>query len=177
MNYSSANFHSKHTPILKEINEAAYEIINDRPEGIIPTTGGRFTIVRHDLTVDDELICEYRVYSYRTLVAFVTFHPYSVRIPTIRVCKDAFDHSRTTSKHEIELLLSQCRATLDRIQQGHGGRLHKDWRFTLTDDTKEQEICYTIRELERVLKEWGPSDAKPLHFYSRQTRRFQAYEL
>ena len=52
-----------------------------------------------------------------------------------------------------------------------------DWRFTLTDDTKEQEICYTIWELERVLKEWGPSDAKPLHFYSRQTRRFQAYEL
>lgn len=81
------------------------------------------------------------------------------------------------SKHEIESLLSQCRATLDRIQQGHGGRLHKDWRFTLTDDTKEQEICYTIWELERVLKEWGPSDAKPLHFYSRQTRRFQAYEL
>ena len=81
------------------------------------------------------------------------------------------------SKHEIELLLNQCRATLDRIQQGHGGRLHKDWRFTLTGDTKEQEICYTIWELERALKEWGPSDAKPLHFYSRQTRRFQAYEL
>lgn len=81
------------------------------------------------------------------------------------------------SKHEIELLLSQCRATLDRIQQGHGGRLHKDWGFTLTGDTKEQEICYTIWELERVLKEWGPSDAKPLHFYSRQTRRFQTYEL
>lgn len=99
MNYSSADFKEKHTPILKEIDEAAYEIINDRPEGIIPTAGGHFTIVRHDLAVDDELICEYRVYSYRTLVAFVVFHPYPVRIPTIRVCKDAFDHSRTTSKH------------------------------------------------------------------------------
>ena len=99
MDYSSADFQDKHTTALEEIDEAAWEIINDRPEGIIPTAGGRFTIVRHDYTVDDELICEYRVYSYRTLVAFVTFHPYSVRIPTIRVCKDAFDHSRTTSKH------------------------------------------------------------------------------
>lgn len=99
MNYSSEDFQDKRTSVLEEIDEAAYEIINDRPEGIIPTANGRFTIVRHDLAVDDELICEYRVYSYRTLVAFVTFHPYSVRIPTIRVCKDAFDHSRTTSKH------------------------------------------------------------------------------
>lgn len=99
MEYSSEDFQDKHTPILEEIDEAAREIINDRPEGIIPTANGRFTIVRHDLAVDDELICEYRVYSYRTIVAFVTFHPYSVRIPTIRVCKDAFDHSRTTSKH------------------------------------------------------------------------------
>lgn len=99
MNYSSADFHNKHTSVLEEIDEAAYEIINDRPEHIIPTVGGRFTIVRHDYTIDDELICEYRVYSYRTLVAFVAFHPYPVRIPTIRVCKDAFDHSRTTSKH------------------------------------------------------------------------------
>lgn len=73
MDYSSADFHSKRTPILKEINEAAYEIINDRPEGIIPMADGRFTIVRHDVTVGDELICEYRVYSYRTLVAFVTW--------------------------------------------------------------------------------------------------------
>lgn len=98
MEYSSADFQDNHTPILEEIDEAAYEIINDRPEGIIPVSKN-FTVVRHDLTVDDELICEYRVYSYRTLVAFVTFHPYSVRIPTIRVCKDAFDHSHTTSKH------------------------------------------------------------------------------
>lgn len=99
MEYSSADFQDKTKPILEEIDEAAWEIINDRPEGIIPTAGGRFTIVRHDVTVGDEFICEYRVYSYRTLVAFVTFHPYSVRIPVIRVCKDAFDHSRTTSKH------------------------------------------------------------------------------
>ena len=99
MEYSSADFQEKNKSVLEEIDEAAYEILNDRPEGIIPTAGGRFTIARHDMTVGDELICEYRVYSYRTLVGFVTFHPYSVRIPTIRVCKDAFDHSRTTSKH------------------------------------------------------------------------------
>lgn len=99
MNYSSADFQDKRTPVLEEIDEAAREIINDRPEGIIPTAGGHFTIVRHDLAVGDELIYEYRVYSYRTLVAFVTFPPYSVGIPTIRVFKDAFDHSRTTSKH------------------------------------------------------------------------------
>ena len=99
MEYSSADFQDKRTPALEEIDEAAYEIVTDRPEGIIPTANGRFTIVRHDMTVGDEPICEYRVYSYRTIVAFVTFHPYSVRIPTIRVCKDAFDHSRTTSKH------------------------------------------------------------------------------
>lgn len=32
MSYSSADFQDKHTPILEEIDEAAYEIINDRPE-------------------------------------------------------------------------------------------------------------------------------------------------
>lgn len=99
MNYSFEDFQDKRITVLEEIDEAAYEIINDRPEGIIPMAGGRFTIVRHDVTVGDELICEYRVYSYRTLVAFVTFRPYWVRIPTITICKDAFDHSRTTSKH------------------------------------------------------------------------------
>ena len=36
-----------------------------------------------------------------------------------------------------------------------------NWRFTLTDDTKEQEICYTIWKLERVLKEWGLNDTRP----------------
>ena len=98
MEYSPKDFQDKRTTVLEEIDEAAWEIINDRPEGIIPVSKN-FTIVRHDYTVNDELIYEYRVYSYRTLVAFVTFHPYSVRIPTIRVCKDAYDHSRTTSEH------------------------------------------------------------------------------
>lgn len=80
------------------------------------------------------------------------------------------------SKHEIEVLLSKCRAVLDLRHLGHHGTLRKK-KYTNPDESVEREICYTIWELERVLKEWGPSDAKPLHFYSRQTRRFQAYEL
>lgn len=80
------------------------------------------------------------------------------------------------SKREIEALLSKCRAALDLIHQGHYQRFKKK-KYTNPDDIAEQEICYTIWELEQILKEWGPSDAKPLHFYSHQTRRFQAYEL
>lgn len=80
------------------------------------------------------------------------------------------------SKHEIEVLLSKCRAALDLRHLGHHGTLRKK-KYTNPDESVEQEICYTIWELERTLKEWGPSDAKPLHFYSRQTRRFQTYEL
>lgn len=80
------------------------------------------------------------------------------------------------SKREIEVLLSKCRAALDIIHQGHYQRFKKK-KYTNPDDIAEQEICYTIWELEQILAEWGPREAKPLHFYSRQTRRFQAYEL
>lgn len=86
------------TPIWERTNDIdADQQIGTTPLDLV--TGVSLYSHWDGLAVDDELICEYRVYSYRTLVAFVTFHPYSVRIPTIRVCKDAFDHSRTTSKH------------------------------------------------------------------------------
>lgn len=87
-------------PILVRIDEAARELLTDRPDGIIPVSGN-FTIVCRTNLIGEY---EYEVYSYRTVVAFVSFdaatslpgHP--VR-PIVRVCNDAFDHTRTTSKH------------------------------------------------------------------------------
>lgn len=81
----------KKEPVLARIDAAAREILNDRPDGIIPVSGN-FTIVRREY--------EYEIYSYRTVIAFVSFPglPENHR-PVVRICADAFDHTRTTSRH------------------------------------------------------------------------------
>lgn len=85
--------------------------------------------------------------------------------------------SEYPSKEEITLLLSKCYRALDRLQQGRHWKNDEKIRINDFYESAEQEICFTIWELEEVLKEWGLNDTHPLHFYSRQTRRFQAYEL
>ena len=81
------------------------------------------------------------------------------------------------SKEEIVLLLNKCYRALDLLQQGRHRKNGKKIKINDSHENAEQEICYTIWELERVLREWGLSDTHPLHFYSHNTRRFSAYEL
>lgn len=107
-------------PILVRIDEAARELLADRPDGIIPVSGN-FTIVCRTNLIGEY---EYEVYSYRTVVAFVSFdaatslpgHP--VR-PIVRVCNDAFDHTRTTSRHLhrfITALMEHRRVDWDKLK-------------------------------------------------------------
>ena len=108
-------------PILVRIDEAARELLADRPDGIIPVSGN-FTIVCRTNLIGEY---EYEVYSYRTVVAFVSFdaatslpgHP--VR-PIVRICNDAFDHTRTTSRHLhrfITALMEHRRVDWDKLGQ------------------------------------------------------------
>lgn len=108
-------------PILVRIDEAARELLADRPDGIIPVSGN-FTIVCRTNLIGEY---EYEVYSYRTVVAFVSFdaatslpgHP--VR-PIVRICNDAFDHTRTTSRHLhrfITSLMEHRRVDWDKLGQ------------------------------------------------------------
>lgn len=108
-------------PILVRIDEATRELLTDRPDGIIPVSGN-FTIVCRTNLIGEY---KYEVYSYRTVVAFVSFdaatslpgHP--VR-PIVRVCNDAFDHTRTTSKHLhrfITALMEHRRVDWDALKQ------------------------------------------------------------
>lgn len=108
-------------PILVRIDKAARELLADRTDGIIPVSGN-FTIVCRTNLIGEY---EYEVYSYRTVVAFVSFdaatslpgHP--VR-PIVRVCNDAFDHTRTTSRHLhrfITALMEHRRVDWDKLGQ------------------------------------------------------------
>lgn len=108
-------------PILVRIDEAARELLDDRPDGIIPVSGN-FTIVCRTNLIGEY---EYEVYSYRTVVAFISFdaatslpgHP--VR-PIVRVCNNAFDHTRTTSRHLhrfITALMEHRRVDWDALKQ------------------------------------------------------------
>lgn len=108
-------------PILVRIDEAARELLADRPDGIIPVSGN-FTIVCRTNLIGEY---EYEVYSYQTVVAFVSFdaatslpgHP--VR-PIVRVCNDAFDHTRTTSRHLhrfITALMEHRRVDWNKLKQ------------------------------------------------------------
>lgn len=105
-------------PILVRIDEAARELLDDQPDGIIPISGN-FTIV------DREGV--YEIYSYRTLVALVSFGSFlnkqtgvwSLR-PIVRICNDAFDHTRTTSRHLhrfITALMEHRRVDWDALKQ------------------------------------------------------------
>lgn len=85
--------------------------------------------------------------------------------------------SEYPSKEEIVLLLNKCYRALDLLQQGRHWKNGKKIKINNFHENAEQEICYTIWELKRVLKEWGLNDTHPLHFYSHNTRRFQTYEL
>lgn len=108
----------KKEPILARIDKAARELLDDQPGGIIPVSGN-FTIV------DQEGV--YEVYSYRTLVALVTFGSYlnkqtgiwSLRA-IVQVQNDAFDHTRTTSRHLhrfITALMEHRRIDWDKLKQ------------------------------------------------------------
>ncbi len=108
----------KKEPILTRIDKAARELLDDQPGGIIPVSGN-FTIV------DREGV--YEIYSYRTLVALVSFSSHlnkqtgvwSLR-PIVQVCDDAFDHTRTTSKHLhrfITALMEHRRVDWDKLKQ------------------------------------------------------------
>ena len=108
----------KKEPILTRIDKAARELLDDQPGGIIPVSEN-FTIV------DREGV--YEVYSYRTLVALVTFGSYlnkqtgiwSLRA-IVQVQNDAFDHTRTTSRHLhrfITALMEHRRVDWDKLKQ------------------------------------------------------------
>lgn len=108
----------KKEPILTRIDKAARELLDDQPGGIIPVSGN-FTIV------DREGV--YEVYSYRTLVALVTFGSclnkqtgiWSLRA-IVQVQNDAFDHTRTTSRHLhrfITALMEHRRVDWDKLKQ------------------------------------------------------------
>lgn len=107
----------KKEPILARIDKAARELLYDQPDGIIPVSGN-FTIVWQEYA--------YEVYSYRTLVALVSFASslneqtglWSMR-PLVRICNDAFDHTRTTSKHLhrfITALMEHRRIDWDKLK-------------------------------------------------------------
>ena len=108
----------KKEPVLTRIDKAAREILDDQPGGIIPVSG-KFTIVWQEYA--------YEIYSYRTLVALVSFRPFlneqtgiwSMR-PVVRICNDAFDHTRTTSRHLhrfITALMEHRRVDWDTLKQ------------------------------------------------------------
>jgi hypothetical protein len=108
----------KKEPILARIDKAARELLDDQPGGIIPVSGN-FTIVNRDGV--------YEIYSYRTLVALVSFGSllneqtgvWSLR-PIVQVCNDAFDHTRTTSRHLhrfITALMEHRRIDWDKLKQ------------------------------------------------------------
>lgn len=108
----------KKEPVLARIDKAARELLDDQPSGIIPVSEN-FTIV------DREGV--YEVYSYRTLVALVTFGSYlnkqtgiwSLRA-IVQVQNDAFNHTRTTSRHLhrfITALMEHRRVDWDKLKQ------------------------------------------------------------
>lgn len=108
----------KKEPVLTRIDKAAREILDDQPSGIIPVSGN-FTIVWQEYA--------YEIYSYRTLVALVSFSSFlneqtgvwSMR-PLVRIYNDAFDHTRTTSRHLhrfITALMEHRRIDWDKLKQ------------------------------------------------------------
>lgn len=101
-------------PILVQIDEAARELLDDRPDGIIPVSGNFTIVCRTNLGSE----CEYEVYSYRTVVAYVSFSTPHTR-PAVRICNDAFDHTRTTTRHLhrfITALMEHRRIDWDKLK-------------------------------------------------------------
>lgn len=108
----------KKEPVLTRIDKAAREILDDQPDGIIPVSEN-FTIVWQEYA--------YEIYSYRTLVALVSFSSFlneqtgiwSMR-PLVRICNDAFDHTHTTSRHLhrfITAMMEHRRVDWDKLKQ------------------------------------------------------------
>ena len=101
-------------PILVRIDEAARELLDDQPDGIIPVSGNFTIVCRTNLSNE----YEYEVYSYRTVVAYVSFSAPHER-PVVRICNDAFDHTRTTSRHLhrfITALMEHRRVDWDKLK-------------------------------------------------------------
>lgn len=108
----------KKEPVLARIDKAARELLDDQPGGIIPVSGN-FTIVNREGV--------YEIYSYRTLVALVSFGSllnkqtgvWSLR-PIVQIYNNAFDHTRTTSRHLhrfITALMEHRRIDWDKLKQ------------------------------------------------------------
>jgi hypothetical protein len=101
--------------ILTKIDKAARELLDNQPDGIIPVSGNFTLVCRTNLS--DE--CEYEVYSYRTVVAYVSFSTPHER-PVVHICNDAFNHTRTTSRHLhrfITALMEHRRVAWDALKQ------------------------------------------------------------
>lgn len=82
--------------ILDDISSAAYDLERGRLGELTPVARN-FTIVRDIPMANSDMISTYRVFSYETCVAHVckTFGGELL----VLVKRDAFHHSRTTSKH------------------------------------------------------------------------------
>lgn len=78
--------------VLHDIERAAYDVATGRAGDIIPVATN-FSVVRFPR----ESGWEYRVFSYRTLVALVT-RPFGEGV-RVDMCTDALRHSATTSRH------------------------------------------------------------------------------
>lgn len=83
-------------PVLTRIDKAARELLYDQPDGIIPVSENFTIVCCTHLHLGGKY--EYEVYSYRTVVAYVSFSAPHTH-PVVRICNDAFDHTRTTSRH------------------------------------------------------------------------------
>lgn len=85
--------------VLHDIDTAANAVRCGFAGDIIPVATN-FTVVRFPHPEGGD---EYRVYSYRTLVAFATR---ALGVPGVRVdmCVDALEHSVTTSRHVCRFL-------------------------------------------------------------------------
>lgn len=93
--------------ILENIDSAAYDLEHGRL-GELTAISGNFTIVR-DMPREN-CISTYRVFSYSTLVAYVSKRfDNELLIP---VKRDAFHHSATTSKH-VRRFLSALLGRID----------------------------------------------------------------
>lgn len=104
-------------PILARIDEAARELLYDQPDGIIPVSGNFTIVCCTHLHLSGKY--EYEVYSYRTVVAYVSFSAPHTR-PVVRICNDAFDHTHTTSRHLhrfITALMEHRRVDWDTLKQ------------------------------------------------------------
>ena len=81
--------------------------------------------------------------------------------------------SEYPSKDQVERLLEHCYEVFEKARKGHWKKT-KEW-CNDPNAKPEQEVLFTIWELETLLKEWGLNDMHPLHFYPIKHPRFRPY--